>query len=238
MSKKKKQELTAEERLQEALVPQEECPYEVPENWVWVELGYVVQTSKAKTDTFNSDVKYVGLEHMEKDGGVIGYGDATDLKSTKNLFSVGDVLYGKLRPYLNKHDVATFEGVCSTDILVFKSSEQCNINLVNYFMDLDYFIDLSVSNSKGINLPRVSQDVLLRFPFPLPPLPEQQRIVTQIETLFHKLDKAKELIKPSIDVKGVTNISGEIDHMKKSILARAFRGQLGTNDPKDQSILG
>ena len=110
---KKNDALTIEERLEAALVPEDEQPYEVPKNWCWVRLGAVVKSSKEKTETFDErSVKYVGLEHIEKDKGIIGYGTVDGIKSLKNVFHRGQVLYGKLRPYLNKHDVVDYDGVC------------------------------------------------------------------------------------------------------------------------------
>ena len=129
---------------------------------------------------------------MERDVGIVSYGFTDGVKSLKNLFSEGQILYGKLRPYLNKHDVATFKGVCSTDILVFDTKETAINRYVNYYFDLPSFVEYTVSNSKGINLPRVSEKVVLDSLCPLPPLAEQQRIVDRIESLFSKLEEAKE----------------------------------------------
>ena len=107
-----------EERLAAALVPEEEQPYELPDGWKWVHLGGILDVSKKKMEEFTPDTKYVGLENIEKDTGVIRAVNADGIKSTKNVFEAGDILYGKLRPYLNKHGVVEFSGVCSTDILV------------------------------------------------------------------------------------------------------------------------
>ena len=76
-------------KKQQALVPEHEQPYEVPGNWVWVRLWNAVGASYDKFDDFENgdDIKYVGLEHIEKDSGIIGYGSATDVKSLKNVFS-------------------------------------------------------------------------------------------------------------------------------------------------------
>ena len=217
MPKAKKQALTQEERLAQALVPESEQPYEVPENWVWVELGSAVSLSNKKSNQFSSDVKYIGLEHIEKDCGIVSNGSASDVKSSKNVFCAGDILYGKLRPYLNKHGIATFDGICSTDILVFNPTQQCDIHLVNYFLDLDGFIEYAVTNSKGINLPRVSPGVVLSAPLPLPPLPEQRRIVKRIDNLFAKLGHAKELAQSALD---------SFEDRKAAVLHKAFTGEL------------
>ena len=214
---KKKTALTIEERLQQALVPAEEQPYEVPENWVWVRLGAVCNASKAKSNDFSNDIKYIGLEHLEKDQGIVGFSSADKVKSTKNAFKKGQILYGRLRPYLNKHDICSFDGVCSTDILVFEASNLVSNVLVDKFLNLPFFIDYVVSNSKGINLPRVSEETVLNTTFPLPPLSEQQRIVERIEELFAKLDEAKERLQEAADSFAVR---------KAAILHKAFTGEL------------
>lgn len=214
---KKKTALTIEERLQQALVPAEEQPYEVPENWVWVRLGAVCNASKEKSNDFSNDIKYIGLEHLEKDQGIVGFSSADKVKSTKNAFKKGQILYGRLRPYLNKHDICSFDGVCSTDILVFEASNLVSNVLVDKFLNLPFFIDYVVSNSKGINLPRVSEETVLNTTFPLPPLSEQQRIVERIEELFAKLDEAKERLQEVADSFAVR---------KAGILHKAFTGEL------------
>lgn len=214
---KKKTALTIEERLQQALVLAEEQPYEVPENWVWVRLGAVCNASKAKSNDFSNDIKYIGLEHLEKDQGIVGFSSADKVKSTKNAFKKGQILYGRLRPYLNKHDICSFDGVCSTDILVFEASNLVSNVLVDKFLNLPFFIDYVVSNSKGINLPRVSEETVLNTTFPLPPLSEQQRIVERIEELFAKLDEAKERLQEAADSFAVR---------KAAILHKAFTGEL------------
>lgn len=214
---KKKTALTIEERLQQALVPAEEQPYEVPENWVWVRLGAVCYASKEKSNDFSNDIKYIGLEHLEKDKGIVGFSSADKVKSTKNAFKEGQILYGRLRPYLNKHDITSFDGVCSTDILVFEATNLVANVLVDKFFNLPFFIEYVVSNSKGINLPRVSEETVLNTTFPLPPLSEQQRIVERIEELFAKLDEAKERLQEVADSFAVR---------KAAILHKAFTGEL------------
>lgn len=215
---KKKKELTIEENLAEALVPVEEQPYQVPENWCWTKLSSCIISSKEKTADFSdSKIKYIGLEHMEKDSGIIGYGSAEGVKSLKNVFHKGQLLYGKLRPYLNKHDIAPFDGICSTDILVFDKTECSLTSFINYYFNQSRFLEYVVGNSKGINLPRVSESVIMEAMVPLPPLPEQQRIVDRIESLFAKLDEAKEKAQAVVD---------GFEDRKAAILHKAFTGEL------------
>lgn len=209
-------------------VPEEEQPYPIPENWCWTRLKALVETSKEKTDIFLDDnMRYVGLEHIEKDGGIIGYSSATEVKSLKAVFHVGQILYGKLRPYLNKHDVAGFDGVCSTDILVFNARNCAKNRYINYFLDQRNFIEYAVSNSKGINLPRVSESVILEAVCPLPPLSEQHRIVSRIESLFAKLDEAKEKAQAVVD---------GFELRKSAILHKAFIGELTERWRKEHGV--
>lgn len=216
--KKKETILTPEEKLQQALVSESEWPYKVPENWCWTRLSSLISASKEKTEDFSDkEVKYIGLENIEKDYGIVSYNSSEGIKSLKSVFHEGQILYGKLRPYLNKHDIAPFNGVCSTDILVFNAKETTINQFVDYFLNLQSFIEYAVANSKGINLPRVSESVVLDALCPLPPLPEQQRIVDRIESLFAKLDEAKEKAQAVVD---------GFEDWKAAILHKAFTGEL------------
>lgn len=143
--------------------------------------------------------------------------DAEGIRSTKNIFQTGNILYGKLRPYLNKHGIAEFDGVCSTDILVFQTAPSVEKELLNRYFDLPQFISFAVSHSKGINLPRVSAKEILTARMPLPPLSEQRRLVARIESLFAKLDAAKEKVQSVLD---------SHETRKAALLHAAFAGKL------------
>lgn len=185
-------------------------------------------------DKFNptiekTSLKYIGLEHIEKNAGITGFGTAKDIKSLKTVFRSGDILYGKLRPYLNKHDVAEFNGICSTDILVYRVPNLQTAKYINYFMDTETFISFAVSNSKGINLPRISAKEIGGISVKIPSVQEQTEIVHILDDFFAKEQQARE---------AVEGVPEQIDLIKKSILGRAFRGELGTNDPGEESAVG
>ena len=210
-----------------------EAPYELPDGWKWCRLRDVCDSSKEKTETFSQETKYIGLEHIDSNGKINGWSPANEIKSLKNIFHKNQILYGKLRPYLNKHDIANFDGVCSTDILVFNAKDNFSNRYINYFFNLPYFIDFAVSNSNGINLPRVSEKAVLDMPFPLPPtLDEQQRIVNRIETMFAKLDQAQKKAQSVLD---------SFETRKAAILHKAFTGELTAkwrkeNNPEKSSV--
>lgn len=199
------------------VVPEAEQPYKIPDNWRWVRLSALASPSKETTADFSAYIRYVGLEHMETGRGIVSCGNAESVKSVKNVFHDGQILYGKLRPYLNKHDIADFSGVCSTDILVFEQTACSCAQYVNYYFDLPHFLEYAASHSRGINLPRVTKSILLNAACPLPPLAEQQRIVDRIESLFAKLDEAREKAREVVD---------GFELRKAAILYRAFSGEL------------
>lgn len=214
---RKKHAKTPEQRLGEALVPREEQPYAVPDNWCWVRLGACINKSTDKQTVCTSDDCYIGLENMESGKGVISYGDASALKSEKAVFHPGQVLYGRLRPYLDKHDVAEVEGVCSTDILVYDVNPCSDARYIDYLMSTRRFVRHASSCAKGVNLPRVSPADVERFPIPLPPLAEQRRIVERVEGLFARLDEAE---------KHLSRIISESGQRRTAIFHKAFCGEL------------
>ena len=214
MSKTKQKSM--EELLEEALVPEEEQPYKVPENWVWVKLNSIFEQGKEQVQPTGTE-NYIGLEHLLKGGGIAEVGNTEGVKSKKVVFKKGDVLYGKLRPYLNKHAYVDFEGVASTDIIVFRSNYLVLNKLLDMFLGLPYVVQYANENSNGINLPRVSPKIMEELPFPLSPLNEQKRIAEKIERLFAKIDEAKRLIE---------EVRESFELRRSVILNKAFRGEL------------
>ena len=198
-------------------LPPNERPFAVPKNWLWTRLGDVAKLSKEKETDFSApNLKYVGLEHFEKNGGLNDCGSGADIRSAKNVFHEGQILYGKLRPYLNKHDVAPFDGVCSTDILVFDVGNKVDKRLFNLYLSEKGFIAYADSHSKG-DMPRVAPAVILAAPFPLPPLAEQARIVALVERLFARLDEAAEIVRETLDAS---------EERRSALLRSAFSGAL------------
>ena len=216
--KKKEDAPTAGDNLKAALVPEEEQPYPIPENWVWTRVKTAFDEVREKTATpQGTDVAFIGLEHMQSGGGVVSKGDPSDVKSTKTLFKPGDVLYGKLRPYLNKHALVDFVGIASTDILVFRSKGILDSRLLNEYLGLSHVVAHAQSNSKGINLPRVSPQIVNTLPLPLPPLPEQQRIAEKLESLLGKIKDAKALLDEIPEI---------LQNFRQSVLSTACSGRL------------
>jgi type I restriction enzyme S subunit len=120
----------------------------------------------------DSTFPYIGLEHIESNSSkIIGQAIASDAKSTKTVFHAGDVLYGKLRPYLNKVTIPDFDGVCSTDILVFNQNQSIDSRYLMRYLSTGEVIEYTNLKSKGISLPRVSFESLSEILIPLPRSP-------------------------------------------------------------------
>jgi Type I restriction modification DNA specificity domain len=192
---------------------------DLPAGWVRTTLSEVAFASRAKAEPGNlGNISYIGLEHIE--GGsnrILSIGRVTDVKSTKSIFQRGDVLYGKLRPYLKKVCSPDFDGVCSTDILVFPQSPNIDNGYLLYFLSQQSTADYATQNSNGINLPRISSRALGEIEFPLPPLTEQQRIVVKIEALQERSLRAREAL---------SEVEPLLEQFRQSVLAAAFRGDL------------
>lgn len=161
----------------------------VPEHWQVVRLGDIA-TLRSELIEPNEVLNhpYVGLEHIDSgDAKLKRWGSAADIRSTKTRFYPGDVLYGKLRPYLDKAVLAEIEGICSTDILVLCPRNNFNPTFIAYLIHTRRFIEYAISTTTGVNLPRTSWKALREFPFLLPPLPEQREIARILQAVDAKI---------------------------------------------------
>jgi len=214
----KKGTRTLDELVKKALIPEDEKPFPIPENWVWIKLGSFYQICNEQMMPRGNE-HYIGLEHLNKNGGINAVGKSDHLKSKKALFKSGDVLYGKLRPYLNKHVIVDFNGLASTDILVFRSPFGESNIFLNGYLGLDFVVRFSNENSSGINLPRVSPNKMKVLPVPLPPLEEQKRINLKVNQLIKKIEDAEYLVEKAKE---------SFLRRRAAILDKAFRGNLTT----------
>ena len=171
---------------------EDEVPFEIPNSWVWARLGTIVDFSKSQTissSMLDMDSWILDLEDIEKDSGrLLQKKRMKDLlsKSDKHLFYKGNVLYSKLRPYLNKVIVADEDVACTTEILAFDFGHIYNKYAQAYLMS-PFFVDYANSDSYGIKMPRLGSKKGNNALFPIPPLREQQRIVEKIEQLMQLL---------------------------------------------------
>lgn len=155
----------------------------------------------------NNDEKthYVALEHMESSTGrLIGVGTAADAISIKTKFYPGDILFGKLRPYLRKYWLANIEGVCSTEILVLKCKENC-LSVYGYFLVQDErFIRHAIHHSFGTKMPRASWEKMRDYDIRLPSVNEQEILVRKLIAVENNIYSALESIDATTELKKET----------------------------------
>lgn len=220
---KKKTALTIEERLQQALVPAEEQPYEVPENWVWVRLGAVNKYISKSVNPISEPDKIFELYSVPSM--VDNYPEiiaGSDIGSSKQSVCKKDVLLCKINPRINRvWKVSQFtdnELIASSEWIIIRNNH-IDENYLMYCFQSKYFREFMLSNVSGVggSLMRAQPKYVQTYPVPLPPLSEQQCIVERIEELFAKLDEAKERLQEVADSFAVR---------KAAILHKAFTGEL------------
>jgi type I restriction enzyme S subunit len=139
---------------------------------------------------------YLGLEHLAQGlPMLVGRGSETDVKSSKNSFRPNDVLFGKLRPYLRKCVLLQEEGVCSTDILVFRANDNILPQYLCYLCNTDQFVGHAKVTTSGVQHPRTSWNSLSGFRLTLPPIAEQRRITNVLAIIQTAIEQQVRLIK-------------------------------------------
>ena len=219
---KKKTALTIEERLQQVLVPAEEQPYEVPENWVWVRLGAIAEIVTGGTPS---------KKHPEYYGGNFPFYKPSDLDQGRLTYDASEYLSEegkKVSRIIPKNSTAVCcigsIGKCGYLMCEGTTNQQINsaIPKINslclyYYLCTENFVQNLLSMASATTIAIVNKSKMESCAFPLPPLSEQQRIVERIEELFAKLDEAKERLQEVADSFAVR---------KAAILHKAFTGEL------------
>lgn len=239
MAKKKQIELTIEEKLQNALVSKEEQPYKIPSNWCWVRLGNITQIKGGKripkgTSLLkeNTGYKYIRVTDM-KNGTVLN----------DDIHYISKDIYNKISNYtISKNDIyitcagtigrvgiipVEFDGANLTENADKIIIKHINKNLLVKVLS-SYIVQKQIQEviTTGCQ-PKLAIKKIEQLKIPLPPINEQQRIVERIESLFAKLDRAKELIE---------NTLAQFEQNKMAILHKAFIGELTAKWRKENNI--
>lgn len=147
---------------------------------------------------------------------LLGTVPAGTMKSSAVHFKPGDVLYGRLRPYLNKVYRPNFEGLCSAEFIVLPENEHVEGAYLQYFLNSSAFVRYTSHLNAG-DRPRVDFDQLAPYEIPLPSKPAQRAIVAEIEKQFSRLDEA---------VAGLKRLKVNLKRYKATILKAAVEGRL------------
>lgn len=190
----------------------------MPEGWASVPLREVSRPTRPRREPQEFPaLPYVGMEQIESQTRrLLGTVSATQMKSTAFHFQKGDVLYGRLRPYLNKVWCAEFQGLCSSEFIVLPPSETIEPKYLAYYLSSRSFVDFANQLNQG-DRPRVSYEQLADHDIPLPPRAEQRRIVAKVESLLARVQATRERL---------VNVAETLRRLRESILAAACSGRL------------
>ncbi|WP_067340741.1 restriction endonuclease subunit S [Stappia indica] len=191
---------------------------ELPKGWVEAELGEVAVPRDEKVDPASMPgALFLGLEHIEAGTGrILSHGLTDSLKSQVALFEKGDLLFGRLRPYLQKIIVADNSGAASAEFIIFRDHKNGDTRFLKALMKSPDFLVHTARVSTG-DRPRVSYQSISRFRFPLPPLAEQKRIVAKLDALSARSARAR---------KELESIDALVARYKQAMLSKAFSGEL------------
>ena len=211
----------------------ENVPFEIPESWVWTTLGEISnygQCENVNVDDIADGEWILELEDIEKDTGrVLQKLSKADRKvcGIRHKFRTDEVLYSKLRTYLNKVLVAPSPGFCTSEIIPINCLCS-NSQYLCMVLRSNYYLDYTASLGYGVKMPRLgTNDALISY-IPLPPLNEQNRIVNEVK----KWEKVIDIIES-----GSNDLLASVAHIKSKILDLAISGKLVPQDSNDEPAI-
>ena len=230
---KKKETLTPEECLQAALVPVSEQPYKVPDNWCWVPLQTINQYQSSSIDPSKQPetlFELYSVPSSTNDYPEIVMG--CEIGSTKQAVKKDDILFCKINPRIirvwkvSQHTENAL--LASSEWIIVRNSQMVSDYLM-YCFSAPYFREYMLSNVSGVggSLMRAQPKYVKTYPIPAPPRSEQQCIVDRIESLFAKLDEAKQKAQDALD---------SFETRKAAILHKAFTGELTAQWRKEHGV--
>jgi len=206
-------------------------PFELPEGWCWTTLGEISNYGTSvniKVEDICHNDWILELEDIEKDSANIIQRLSQNerlIKGTRHKFSKGEILYSKLRTYLNKVLIAPDDGYCTTEIMPFNTYGIISNNYICHVLRSSYFLDYTSQCGYGVKMPRLSTLDACNGMIPLPPINEQFRIEKEIERLFYFIN---------IIERSKEGIQETIKQAKSKILDLAIHGKLVPQDPTDE----
>ena len=210
---------------------EDEIPFELPDGWAWARLGVICPYGENKAvsaDLIDETSWILDLEDIEKETGVIKkYATKSKRNSVSNKYSFykGQLLYSKLRPYLNKVVIAPKDGYCTTEILPLTFYGNIYSPYMQLFIMSPTFLTYVNMISYGVKMPRLGTNDGKNAIIAIPPIKEQKRIRDKFD-----------IITPLFDIiqKNINNLNNEVTAIKSKILDLAIRGKLVPQDPNDE----
>ena len=202
---------------------------EIKQHWQKIELNEILSISSKKFNPIsnNENKKCVELEHLSQETGkLLGYTNSSEQQSIKNSFEEGQILFGKLRPYLKKFWKAEFEGVCSSEIWVMNGKKVKN-DFLFYLVQTEKFNQIA-NVSSGSKMPRADWNYMSEIPFDIPPLKEQEKIAEILTTWDEAITKQTELLRAK-------------ELQKKALMQKLLSGEVrfdGFSDKWEEVRLG
>ena len=166
-------------------ITDEEKPFELPQGWEWVRFGQIASiASNLVPPALHLNKRQVAPDCIEKGTGLLLQKRTVaeaEIISPNHLFKPGQILYSKIRPSLSKAVLVDFGGLCSADMYPIESMLDSHY-LLMYILSQPFLDQVSIAENR-VKMPKLNQEALVTFTVPLPPLPEQSRIVTRVTAL-------------------------------------------------------
>ena len=210
---------------------EDEIPFELPDGWAWARLGVICPYGENKAvsaDLIDETAWILDLEDIEKETGVIKkYTTKSERNSVSNKYSFckGQLLYSKLRPYLNKVVIATKDGYCTTEILPLTFYGNIYSPYMQLFIMSPTFLTYVNMISYGVKMPRLGTNDGKNAIIAIPPINEQKRIRDKFDIVAPLFDKIQN---------NLNNLNNEVTAIKSKMLDLAIRGKLVPQDPNDE----
>ena len=162
---------------------------EIPAHWDVKRIKYLAEFGKEKLSQLPDGSRYIGLENIESWSGRLQLEPTRqEIDGSVNLFSTGDILFGKLRPYLAKVTLADFDGACTTEIIPIRPQPEIVAGFMTYCMLNVSFIEYVSGMTYGAKMPRVGPDQLADIRLPVPTVAEQRAIADYLDTETTRID--------------------------------------------------